>query len=120
MNAQQLIADLHARGLIDHREVFSTWSCQSAISPIQGIHGIRGLVAVTLNGKTLSFYDTNFSNEIKQLVFSADLDTLTQVKVNSFVLSPSMSFTCLAGSFKFLATNVKIFVPYFKEAGLIK
>ena len=56
-------------------------------------NGEFGFCLVCLNGSTMNLYDTNFKQEVGELLYSVDLKKVTNLKTSSFVFNSYIKFT---------------------------
>ncbi len=101
MTREEWSRKLLLTGCIDEREAFTMSNIKSAPN------GEFGLSLLCVKGDTLTVYDTDFSGEAKQLLYSIPLAEIHDVKLSTFVLHPTLKFSYQNFRFSFMAGFTK-------------
>ena len=97
MTREEWSRKLLLTGYIDDREAFTMSNVKSAPN------GEYWLSLLCIKGDTLSIYDTDFSGEARQLLYSIPLKEMRDVKLSTFAAYPTLKFTYDGFRFSFTA-----------------
>lgn len=75
------------RGLVDIRKLAGVANAKKLPN------GEFGFCLMCLKDSTLNLYDTNFKQEVGELLYSIDLKKVTNLKTSSFMLNSYIKFT---------------------------
>ena len=78
---------LLVRGLVDNRKLAGVANAKSLPN------GDFGLCLMCLKDSTLNIYDTNFQQEVGQLLYSVNLKEITNLKTSNFLFNAYIKFT---------------------------
>ena len=82
-------------------------------------NGETGFCLMCLKESTLNLYDTNFKQEVGELLYSVDLKKVTNLKTSSFMLNSYIKFTYEGFNYKLVDCVYKVFYKEIeKEASL--
>ena len=84
---EKFLDGLLLRGIIDSRRLAGVANAKRLPN------GEFGFCLMCLNGSTLNLYDTNFKQEVGELLYSIDLKKVTNLKTSSFVFNSFIKFT---------------------------
>ena len=79
MKVQQAVAQMHAQGLLDEREIYAYAQADSAIGGALG--AMMNIVLITVNGNRISVFKGNIDNTWGQQLISADKSELSDLKI---------------------------------------
>ena len=85
--SNEYLNELSAKGLIDNRRLAGVANAKKLPN------GEFGFCLMCLNGSTLNLYDTNFKQEVGDLLYSVDLKQVTNLKTSAFVFNSYIRFT---------------------------
>lgn len=75
------------RGLVDVRKLAGVANAKKLPN------GEFGFCLICLKDSTLNLYDTNFKQEVGELLYSIDLKKVTNLKTSAFMLNSYIKFT---------------------------
>ncbi len=75
------------RGLVDVRKLAGVANAKRLPN------GDMGFCLMCLNNSTLNLYDTNFKQEVGELLYAIDLKKVTNLKTSSFMFNSYIKFT---------------------------
>lgn len=84
---ERYLNDLLLRGMVDIRKLAGVANAKKLPN------GEFGFCLICLNGSTMNLYDTNFKQEVGELLYSVDLKKVTNLKTSSFVFNSYIKFT---------------------------
>jgi len=84
---ERYLNNLLLRGMVDTRKLAGVANAKKLPN------GEFGFCLVCLNGSTLNLYDTNFKQEIGELLYSVELKKVTNLKTSSFIFNSYIKFT---------------------------
>ena len=84
---EKFLNGLLIRNLVDTRKLAGVANAKKLPN------GEFGFCLMCLNGSTLNLYDTNFSQEVGQLLYSIDLKKVTNLKTSTFIFNCYIKFT---------------------------
>lgn len=85
-NSNARVNTLYSDGILDYRKIMVAANAKSLPN------GGQGLCLLCLNGNCLNIYDTNLKSELKELMYTIELNKTTQFKSSSFVLNSYIKF----------------------------
>lgn len=94
---QKLLQD----GYIDERGAFTMSNIKSAPN------GEFGMALLCVKGDVLSIYDTDFSGAAKKKLYTVQLPEVSDVRLSTFPLHPTLKFTYRGDRFSFMAGFAK-------------
>ena len=94
---EQFLKGLLMRGLVDERKLAGVANAERLPD------GSVGFCLMCLKGSTLDIYDTNFQQEVGQLLYSIDLKKVSNLKTSTFILNCYIQFTY--EGFRYRLTN---------------
>ena len=97
MTREEWSRKLLLTGYIDEREAYTMSNIKAAPN------GEYGLSLLCIKDDILSIYDTDFSGNAKQILYSIPLKEIRDVKLSTFVLHPTLKFTYDGFRFSFMA-----------------
>jgi hypothetical protein len=119
MKITQVEDDLLHRGIIDDRKLYVYASNKSQYTFSGKV--LLTLVILSIKGNTLHVCEAKLNNDAKNVVYRCPLSKLENFKFRPGAIFSVLSFTVGKDNFKFVNfQNGKIFIPAFKEAGLVK
>ncbi len=88
-NAKQekYLDNLFAKGIVDIRKLAGVANARKLPN------GEFGFCLMCLKDSTLNLYDTNFDQEVGELLYSIDLKKVTNLKTSSFIFNSYIKFT---------------------------
>ena len=103
MNEKQekYLNDLLLREIVDTRKLAGLANAKRLPN------GEFGFCLMCLNGSTLNLYDTNFQQEVGELLYSVDLKKVTNLKMSTFVLNSYLKFTYEGFHYKLVDCSYK-------------
>ena len=103
MNEKQekYLNDLLLREIVDTRKLAGVANAKRLPN------GEFGFCLMCLNGSILNLYDTNFQQEVGELLYSVDLKKVTNLKMSTFVLNSYLKFTYEGFHYKLVACSYK-------------
>ncbi|MBQ3004677.1 MAG: hypothetical protein IJD88_01980 [Clostridia bacterium] len=84
---EKFLNELLLRGIVDDRKLVGVANAKKFPN------GEFGFCLMCLKDSTLNFYDTNFKQEVGELLYSVDLKKVTNLKMSSFVFNSYIKFT---------------------------
>lgn len=84
---EKFLNDLLTRGLVDARKLAGVANAKK----LPG--GEVGFCLMCLKDSTLDIYDTNFSQEVGERLYSIDLKKVTDLKTSTFIFNCYIRFT---------------------------
>ena len=84
---EKFLNGLLVRGLVDSRKLAGCTNAKKLPN------GEFGLCLMCLKDSTLNIYDTNFQQEVGELLYSVNLKEITNLKTSSFILNAYIKFT---------------------------
>ena len=84
---EKYLNGLLVRGVVDIRKLAGIANAKNLPN------GERGFCLMCLKDNILNFYDTNFKQEVGELLYSVDLKEVTNLKTSSFILNSYIKFT---------------------------
>lgn len=84
---ENFLNGLLIRGIVDIRKLAAVANAKKLPN------GEYGFCLMCLNGSILNLYDTNFKQEVGQLLYSVDLKKVTNLRTSSFMLNSYIKFT---------------------------
>jgi len=84
---ERYLDNLLLRGMVDVRKLAGVANAKKLPN------GEFGFCLMCLNGSTLNLYDTNFEQEVGELLYSIDLKKIANLKTSSFILNSYIKFT---------------------------
>jgi len=96
MNKKQekFLDGLLVRGLVDERRLAGVANAKNLPN------GELGFCLMCLKGSTLNLYDTNFSQEIGELLYSIDLKGVSNLRTSCFIFNSYIKFTYAGFKYK--------------------
>ena len=83
----QYLKGLLIRGLVDNRKL------AGVANATRLPNGEYGFCLMCLKDSTLNIYDTNFAQEVGELLYSIDLKKVTNLKTSTFIFNCYIKFT---------------------------
>jgi len=87
MKNEEFLNGLLIRGLVDERKLAGVANAKNLPN------GEFGLCLMCLKNNSLDLYDTNFNQEIGELLYSIDLKKVTNLKTSVFIFNSYIKFT---------------------------
>ena len=84
---EKFLNGLLIRGIVDARKLAGVANAKKLPN------GDFGFCLMCLKDSTLNFYDTNFKQEVGQLLYSIDLKKVTNLKTSTFIFNCYIKFT---------------------------
>ncbi len=105
MKVQQAVAQMHAQGLLDEREIYAYAQADSAIGGALG--AMMNIVLITVNGNRISVFKGNIDNTWGQQLISADKSELSDLKIKNvfFGMQKKFSFALNGQRFCYVLTG---------------
>lgn len=91
---EQFLNGLLLRGLVDTRKLAGVASAKKLPN------GEFGFCLMCLKDSTLNIYDTNFQQEVGDLLYSVNLKEITNLKTSNFLLNAYIKFTYQGSKYK--------------------
>ena len=83
---EKYLNGLLVRGLVDARKL------AGVANATRLPNGEYGFCLMCLNGSRLDIYDTDFNQEVGQLLYSVDLKKISKLKTSTFIFNTYISF----------------------------
>ena len=84
---EKFLNDLQTRGLVDARRLAGVANAKR----LPG--GEVGFCLMCLKDSSLNIYDTDFAQEVGELLYSIDLKKVTKLKTSTFIFNTYIKFT---------------------------
>ena len=97
MTREEWTRDLILTGYVDERGAYTISNIKSAPN------GEFGMAMLCVKGEELSIYDTDFSAKPGRLMYTIRLPEITDVRLSTFALHPTLKFTYQNFRWSFMA-----------------